>query len=655
MIDLSGVTKQYGAQVLFEGASAHLGARSRCVLVGPNGSGKSTLIRMILGQEEPDLGRVSRLPHLSLGHLAQEVPRTSDKGVLEEVMRLDGRRDQLLVARRELEAALEKASAEDEASGRQAQHLERYGRVLEELEALDEYRLEARAKSILQGMGFRARDFERRLGEFSGGWLMRVALSRLLLQEPDLLLLDEPTNHLDLESLLWLEQFLLGFRGALLLVSHDTHFANRLAQEVIEIDQKKLWTYRGNLDAYMVQKAERLEVLRSQFESQQSRIAEIERFVRRFGSKATKARQAQSRLKELDRMERIELPDERDQVEFRFPPAQRSGREVVTLKGAGLSYGEKRVFSSLDWVLQRGARVAIVGPNGAGKTTLLKLLAGELEATEGVSKLGHEVKVGYYAQHQAETLDRTATIQRELENTAPELTISRVRGIAGAFLFSGDAVEKRCGVLSGGEKARVALAKLLLSPSNFLILDEPTNHLDVQSRGVLLEALQEYEGTLVVVSHDRAFMSGLVDTVLEVVPSEKGSSLVALLGGYEDYLERKNRELAQAGSSVQLAASGTSSPTQVTAADSSGSDRPAKGGVSNNTRQAWLKKREKLEKEIEKFESEIAGMDGMLASDSIYESQSKVSELLEKRRTFQEALNMRYLEWEQVSSDLEQT
>ena len=351
-------------------------------------------------------------------------------------------------------------------------------------------------------------------------------------------------------------------------------------------------------------------------------------------------------------MERIELPDERDQVEFRFPPAQRSGREVVTLKGAGLAYGEKRIFSSLDWVLQRGARVAIVGPNGAGKTTLLKLLAGELEASEGVAKLGHEVKVGYYAQHQAETLNKTATIQRELENTAPELTISRVRGIAGAFLFSGDAVEKRCGVLSGGEKARVALAKLLLSPSNFLILDEPTNHLDVQSRGVLLEALQDYEGTLVVVSHDRAFMSGLVDTVLEVVPGEKGSSLVALLGGYEDYLERKNRELAQSGASAQLAPSAETA--QSVTADGSFSDRSVKSGVSNNTRQAWLKKREKLEKEIEKFESEIAGMDGLLASDSIYENQSKVSELLEKRRAFQESLNMRYLDWEKVSSDLEQ-
>jgi ATP-binding cassette subfamily F protein 3 len=463
--------------------------------------------------------------------------------------------------------------------------------------------------------------------------------------DPDLLLLDEPTNHLDLESLLWLEEFLRSFRGALLLVSHDTEFLNRMVGEVLEIEQRKLYSYRGNLESYAAQKEERINQLRAQYEGQQARIAEIEAFVRRFGAKATKARQAQSRMKELDRMERIEMPDDRQTVRFRFPPAPHSGREVVTLKHAAVAFGEKTVFRDMDLVIQRGSRMAIVGVNGAGKTTLLKLLAGQLDPSSGVAKPGHLVQVGYYAQHQAEALDLNKTIQAELEAVAPELPISRIRGIAGAFLFSGDAVEKKCRVLSGGEKARVALAKLLLAPSNFLLLDEPTNHLDIESRGVLLEALQDYKGTLCLVSHDRAFISPLVDSVLEIVPEPGGSKVHALLGGYEDYLARKTREVSEAARRLK----GDERELK-TATGSEPSAKRERTGPSNNQRRAWEKERDQLEAEITKLEREQALVQTELADVATYDDKEKSLAAAEKSRGLSSLLGEKLARWEELSN-----
>jgi len=635
VLHIRNLSKQYGAKVLFEGAEFHLGYRTRAALIGPNGAGKSTLIRIILGQESSDTGMVSRANHLAIGHLAQEVPKFSGRTVLGEVMRLDGRREEIRQAKEELEKkfAVETAT-EDE--------LERYGRLMEELEHLDEYRLEARAKEILTGMGFKATDFERSLTEFSGGWLMRVALSRVLLMEPDLLLLDEPTNHLDLESLLWLEEFLQSYRGGILLVSHDRAFLNRVVTEVIEIDQKKLNVYRGNLDAFAQQKEERLAVLRAQYAGQQAKIAELEAFIRRFGAKATKARQAQSRAKQLEKMERIELDEGRQTVRFRFPPAPHSGKEVVTVKDASMSYGDKTVFRDLNWVIRKGSRVAIVGVNGAGKTTLLKLISGALKPTGGEIKHGHEVKVGYYAQHQAESLDLGKTILQELEQVAPEMPVSQVRGIAGAFLFTGDAVEKRCGVLSGGEKARVALAKLLLSPSNFLVLDEPTNHLDAESRGVLLEALQDYEGTLCLVSHDREFVSPLVDTVLEIQSGE----VVQLLGTYDDYLSKKVAEAQQVRRLSAIDKSEkTKSDTTVSA--------PARTGPSNNQKRSWEREREKLEAEIAKTEARQAELASLLSDASVYEDKAKSLKLIEEQRLVEKTVTEKMARWEELCALLE--
>ncbi|MDR3607296.1 MAG: ABC-F family ATP-binding cassette domain-containing protein [Oligoflexia bacterium] len=649
MLHLHGISKQYGSKVLFTGAEAHLGLRSRVALVGPNGAGKSTLIKIILGLESPDEGVVSRASHLAIGYLAQEVPKFSGRSVLEEVMRVSDRREDLLQAKAELEKEFSEPEGTQEPD---EERLARYGRVLEELEHLDEYRLESRAKEILSGMGFKDSDFSRPLTEFSGGWLMRVALSRVLLMDPDLLLLDEPTNHLDLESLLWLEQFLRAYRGALLLVSHDTEFLNRMVTEVLEIDQRKISSYRGNLDAWITQKQERMAVLRSQYDSQQSKIAEIEAFVERFGAKATKARQAQSRLKQLEKMELIEMPDERSTVRFRFPPAPHSGKEVVTLKSASVRFGEKTVFRDLDWVIRRGSRTAIVGVNGAGKTTLLRILAGAIEPSSGEVKLGHMVKPGYYAQHQAESLDMNKTILEELEAAAPEMPVAQVRAIAGAFLFTGDSVAKKCAVLSGGEKARVALAKLLLSPSNFLILDEPTNHLDVESRGVLLEALQDFEGTLVLVSHDRGFVTPLVDNVLEIEPSPSGSRVTPLVGSYEDYLERVEQRMRQTTPALSASApkkAGANAPVVDQAAT------PKRPAISNNQKTAWARERDRLEAEITQHEQAQARLAAILADPATYDDKPKSLLLIEEQSKNEKALFEKLARWEELCAILEPT
>jgi ATP-binding cassette subfamily F protein 3 len=648
VIHIQDVSKQYGSKTLFENAEAHIGHRSKIALIGPNGAGKSTLIRIILAQESADSGKITRAKHLAIGHLAQEVPKFTGRTVLAEVMRMDGRRDELLKAKAELEESFAGGQSDDAAA--EGENLERYGRVLEELDHLDEYRLEARAKEILMGMGFKTKDFERSLTEFSGGWLMRVALSRILLMDPDLLLLDEPTNHLDLESLLWLEEFLKNFQGAMLVISHDTSFLNRLVHEVLEIDQKKLWIYRGNLDSYAEQKSVRLEQLKAQYAGQQAKIKEVEDWVSRFGAKATKARQAQSKLKQLDKIERIELPEERSTVRFRFPPAPHSGREVITATRAGVRFGEKTVFHDLNWTLTRGSRVSVVGVNGAGKTTLLKLLSDAMAPTEGTIKFGHEVKVGYYAQHQAETLDFSKTILQIFEGIAPEMPVSQVRAIAGAFLFTGDAVHKKCGILSGGEKARVALAKLLLSPSNFLILDEPTNHLDMDSKAILLEALQDYQGTLCLVSHDRSFVSPLVDSVLEIQASDdprKGSKVVQLLGGYEEYLERKVKEAALAVAPKSNAKK--EAPAAPVAEATVDRSRP-----SNNQVRTWERERDRLEIEIATLEKKQSELHNTLADPAVYEDKTKTLGLLAQQRELEKKLGDSLSRWEELCQKLSQ-
>ena len=642
MIQLRSLSKQYGSKVLFENAFASLGEKSRIALIGANGAGKSTLIRMMLGEEVLDQGSIIKSPYIKIGHLAQELPKFENRTVIDEVMRLDGRREEILAQKADLEKKLQAQSG----AGEDQVTLEAYSRVLEEFDALDEYRLPSRAARILEGVGFSENDFHRNLAELSGGWLMRVALARVLLLQPDLLILDEPTNHLDLESLLWLEEFLKGYPGAILMVSHDRLFLNRLVDEVWEIDQKRIQSYAGNLDAFVVQKEERLKVLEAQYEGQQQKAAELRAFIERFGAKASKARQAQSRAKQLEKMEFIELPESRSKVRFRFPPCPSSGKEVVTLKGAGVRFGdgtplEKTIFSDFDWILQRGARVAIVGVNGAGKTTLLKTLArglpGEVKLSEGSLKLGHQVKVGYYSQLQAETLRLDRTILEELEDTAPHLDIAEVRGIAGAFLFTGDAVEKKIGVLSGGEKARVALAKLLLTPNNFLLLDEPTNHLDADSREVLLQALMDYQGTLCLVSHDRDFVAPLADQLLEI----RDQKVTPLVSTYEEYLSKKVEETRE-----KLKRTLKPDASKPTLGEST--HRLSAPKVSNNQRRSWESELKKIETEIARLEKRIHELNDAIATSDHLAEPERLRGWIDEQSKAQVMLDEKMARWEEL-------
>ena len=635
MLHLQELSKAYGSKTLFEHAEAHLAEGEKVALIGPNGAGKSTLIKLILGEEHADSGEIQLRRHMKIGHLAQELPKFENLTVFQEVLKLDGRRDEILNQKQELEKALETDPSES--------NLKAYARVLEEFDAFDEYRLPSRAEQILEGVGFKKADFHRNLSELSGGWLMRVALARVLLLQPDLLVLDEPTNHLDLESVLWLEEFLKNYPGSILLVSHDRAFVNRLVEQVWEIDQHRINTYAGNLDAYVIQKEERLKVMEAQFAGQQQKMADIRAFVARFGAKATKARQAQSRLKQLEKMEEdlIELPESRDHVQFHFPPCPPSGKEVLTLKNTGVRFGEKTVFTGLDWILQRGSRVAIVGVNGAGKSTLLKVLTQTIPPTDGTIRVGHHVQIGYYSQLQAESLNLEHTIMQELENTAPHLTLAQVRGVAGAFLFTGDAVFKKIKVLSGGEKARVALAKLLLLPNNFLLLDEPTNHLDAESRQVLLEALLNYEGTLCLVSHDRDFVGPLVDQLLEI----QNQKVIPLVLNYEEYLAKKVQETKDRLRSPEK----KNAEINLSHPQSQGADaKPASGKPSNNQLRNWKSELQKIEVEINKLETRLNEINQMLSTEDFSNRAIDLKKLIDEQTQAQATLDTRMNRWEEL-------
>ena len=642
MLQIRSLSKSFGSKTLFENATVSLGEKARVALIGPNGAGKSTLIKLILGQDHPDEGEIQKKRHIKIGHLAQELPKFEDRTILEEVMSLDGRREEILGQKEELEKRLASDSSEES--------LQAYATVLQEFEAFDEYRLPSRAAQILEGVGFQEKDFNRSLSELSGGWLMRVALARVLLLQPDLLILDEPTNHLDLESLIWLEEFLKTYPGSILLVSHDRAFQNRLVNQVWEIDQKQIFPYAGDLDAYVVQKEERLKVMMAARAGQEAKIAEMQAFVDRFGAKATKARQAQSRVKQIEKLEAemIDLPENRNTVQFSFPPCPPSGKEVLTLKGAGIQFGEKKIFHDFDWILAGGSRVAIVGVNGAGKTTLLKTLTANIPLTQGSIRVGHQVQIGYYSQLQAESLNVDATIFEELETTAPNLTLSQIRGIAGAFLFSGDTIYKKIKVLSGGEKARVALAMLLLLPNNFLLLDEPTNHLDVEPRNILSQALLNYEGTLCLVSHDRDFVAPLVDQLLEI---DQGK-IIPLVLTYEEYLAKKvqeTRERMRAPSKTLASVSGKLSSGSGSVSET----LPKSSKPSHNQIRSWEREFQKTETEISKLEARQSEINESLSTKDFSQDQAGLKKLIEEQTANQSLLETKMARWEELGTLLD--
>ncbi|HEU0091096.1 MAG TPA: ABC-F family ATP-binding cassette domain-containing protein [Vicinamibacteria bacterium] len=539
MISLSRLGKQYGRQLLFVDASFQLNPGEKVGLVGPNGAGKTTLFRLIVGEEAPDEGEVSVGRKLTIGYFRQDVEEMSGRSVLDEAIAGSGRVGDL---HHELEA-LQQAMSDPARAEEMDAILARFGEVQEAYDHLGGYALESQAREVLHGLGFEDERIDGDVGALSGGWKMRVAMARVLLGRPDVMLMDEPTNHLDIESIVWLETFLKTRPGALLMTSHDRQFMNRVVTRIAEIDGGEIVTYSGDYDFYERERQVRETNLQAAYARQQAMLAKEQRFIERFSAHAAKAAQVQSRIKALDKIEKIELPKKRQVVRFDFRRPPRSGEEVATLDGVTKAYGRRVVHDSLSFTIRRGERWCVMGKNGAGKTTLLRMVAGVLAPDAGTVRLGASLKLGYFAQQSLDLLDPDLTVWEQIEKDFPRESVGTLRSLLGAFQFSGDEVEKKVRALSGGEKSRLVMARMLLEPPNFLVLDEPTNHLDLATKEMLVQALRDFEGTMLFVSHDRTFLRGLSNRVLEL-GGETGTDPEPHLypGSYVEYVERTGHE-----------------------------------------------------------------------------------------------------------------
>jgi ATPase subunit of ABC transporter with duplicated ATPase domains len=539
MISFSNINKQYGKQLIFVDASFQLNPGEKVGLVGPNGSGKTTLFRMVVGEDAPDEGEVSVPKKLTIGYFRQDVEEMKGRSVLDEAIAGSGRVGDLHYELEELHRAMD----DPERAGEMDRILARFGDAQEEYEHLGGYSLEAQAREVLHGLGFEDDRIDGDVGALSGGWKMRVALARVLLGRPDVLLMDEPTNHLDIESIVWLERFLKSFPGALLMTSHDREFMNRIVSRIAEIDGGEIVAYSGDYDFYERERAIRETNQQAAFARQQSMLAKEQRFIERFKTHAAKAAQVQSRIKALDKIDRIELPKRRQVVKFEFRVPPRSGDQVAVLEDLHKSYGSRAIYEGFSLTIRRGERWAVMGRNGAGKTTLLKMIAGVSAPDTGSIRLGASLNMGYFAQQSLDVLDPELTVIEQLQNDFPQDGIGSLRTLAGAFQFSGDDVDKPIRALSGGEKSRLAMARLLYNPPNFLVLDEPTNHLDLATKEMLVEALKDFEGTMVFVSHDRMFLRGLGSRVLELGgESGKDRSPRVYPGSYVEYVQAMGHE-----------------------------------------------------------------------------------------------------------------
>jgi ATPase subunit of ABC transporter with duplicated ATPase domains len=539
MISFSRVSKQYGKQILFVDASFQLNPGEKVGLVGPNGAGKTTLFRMIVGEETPDEGDVSVPKKLTIGYFRQDVEEMSGRSVLDEAIAGSGRLGDLHHELEDLQHAMGDPARADDMD----RILERFGEVQEEYEHLGGYGLEAQAREVLHGLGFEDDRIDGDVGALSGGWKMRVAMARVLLGRPDVLLMDEPTNHLDIESIIWLEQFLTSLPGALLMTSHDREFMNRVVSKIAEIDAGEITVYSGNYDFYERERAIREANREAAYARQQAMLAKEQRFIERFAAHAAKAAQVQSRVKALEKIEKIELPKKRRVVKFDFRPPPRSGDQVAVVEDVSKAYGARVIYDHLNLTVRRGERWCVMGKNGAGKTTLLRMIAGTTPPDTGEVKLGASLKMGYFAQQALDLLDPDLTIEEQLQKDFPNESIGVLRNLAGAFQFSGDDIDKKIRSLSGGEKTRLVMARMLLNPPNFLVLDEPTNHLDLATKEMLIDALKDYDGTMVFVSHDRAFLRALSNRVLEL-GGETGRERDPHVypGSYVEYVARTGHE-----------------------------------------------------------------------------------------------------------------
>ena len=642
MIQLSSAGKRYGHKLLFEGADWLITPHDRVGLVGANGTGKSTLMRILGGMESLDYGSISTAKGISAGYLPQDGLTLSGRTVFAECMTVFS---DLRALEQEMGDLTRRMSEIDSASQEYAQIADRYHRIEHEFQTRDGYAIEAQVGTVLSGLGFRKEDWQRNTEEFSGGWQMRIALVKLLLQQPNLLLLDEPTNHLDLEARNWLEEYLTNYPHAFVLISHDRYFLDVTVNKIAEIWNKRITLYPGNYEKYLTTKTQRLEQLEAAARNQRERIEQLEVFINRFRYTATKAKQVQSRIKELEKMERIELPEEERTIHFSFPQPKVSGRIVAEFSGVAKSYGEKNVFRDVRFMIERGDRIALVGINGAGKSTLIKLLAGDEPLTAGEYRLGHNVQSDYFAQDQYKELDADARILDDLGRLSPRSTETELRSLLGCFLFSADDVFKRIGVLSGGERNRYALLRMLLHPANFLLLDEPTNHLDMRAKDVLLEALSKYTGTVVFVSHDRYFIDKLATRVFEV-----GDRRVEVYpGNYEDYMWRKQ---------------GGAETLQQTVAASHGTLQPTNGNQPASPAQPEVKakrlnpiKRKQMEDRLSELEQTISDLEKAISecesSLQTFVSVEETQRLTQELASHKAELQARMAEWEDLGEALQ--
>ena len=653
MLSVNNLDLRYGEKHLFKNISVQIHKGYRIGLVGVNGAGKSTLLKIMAGISETDDGVVSRSKHFSVGYLAQESNEiSSEKSLYSEA---ETAFKALLDLQKEATILHDKMGAIDADSGEFQSLMERQGEIQHILDGSDIYHMQGKIEKVLQGLGFSSEDLEKPVTTFSGGWQMRLKLAKMLLEEPSLLLLDEPTNHLDLDSLTWVENFLRTYDGALVIISHDRTFLDKTTELTWEVSLGRLDIYKGNYSYYVTEKAERRIIAKSAYDNQQAKIKQTMRFVERFRAKSTKAKQVQSRVKQLEKLELIELDDDEHQIKFTFPPAPSSGRDVLHVDNLSKSYDGKQVFANVDMMLNRGDKVAVVGVNGAGKSTFLKILSGAIEHDSGSVRLGTNVELSYFGQHQAQELSPKYSVLETMSFAVEDMTITRTRSLLGAFLFRGEDVDKKVAVLSGGEKSRLALAKMIAVPANCMLLDEPTNHLDMSSQEVLQEAMAQYDGTIIVVSHNRYFLDSFVNKVLEV----KNGGITLFEGNITEYLQKQ--EMIQALEKEEEKR--YEKPEQATKESSpeSKEGRKARKRLEAEKRQErskqagkWLKTITDAEKNIEKLEEQKEELESRMADPALYSDENGWAEANKEYDTCKRYLERWYDKWETAQEKVEE-